>query len=332
MIFDKNRVAHMLGVAEYMYAHASEYGLSPADMFFLGFVHDIGYVVCVDGHERYGAELLGSHPFSEFVASHGLTPSGYAWRHNILETEIPSEMILLWEADMSVDSSGAVVGFDARLLDIGKRHGVGSLAYQTCGKTISWLEKNKNPPAKTNLRGIIKLNNIDFGGIKMQMPNTFRALSDYIRAVEEVKADIRSRLAGDIVDASVFPALLAMIPMPVAAISPEVQKDFELLSSEMPDHEAFEISDMAKAEVLKSATTVFALAVEIVDAGAKQYVIKRHAFSERFLSFGSEKFYSICDTLWQTAKGFSSPSGICEAMSTFEQMLSAYEKAMSAES
>lgn len=38
--------------------------------------------------------------------------------------DIPKELILLWEADVSVDSMGNEVGFKNRLTDIGLRYGL----------------------------------------------------------------------------------------------------------------------------------------------------------------------------------------------------------------
>lgn len=56
---------------------------------------------------------------------------------------IPSQLILLWEADMHVDQSGEDVGYEARLEDIGSRLGFDSEPYRICSKTIEWLKQQE---------------------------------------------------------------------------------------------------------------------------------------------------------------------------------------------
>ncbi len=139
------RIAHMHGVAEWMYEHAEEYGCeNKEEMYLLGLVHDIGYLYGKNGHEQNGPELLGLDTYyGRFVFAHGLTPQEYMNCHGCLAPDIPNEMILLWTADMTVDMSGNPVGFKARLDNIGRRYGIDSEPYRTCQETMLWLENRK---------------------------------------------------------------------------------------------------------------------------------------------------------------------------------------------
>ena len=146
MLITNERIAHMHGVAEWMYEHAEEYGCKNKDeMYLLGLIHDIGYIYGnKEEHEQRGAELLGINTYyGKFVQAHGLTPQEYMTHNNCLNSEIPNEMILLWTADMMVDSKGNVVGFKARLDDIEKRYGTDSESYCICKEIMLWLENRK---------------------------------------------------------------------------------------------------------------------------------------------------------------------------------------------
>ena len=152
-----NRIAHMHGVAEYMYAHADKYNLIPEEMYFLGLNHDIGYINGKEGHEDFGGELLHtlgiSKELSDIISWHGTTPNEYKELHVCFDDEIPDALILLWEADMHIDLSGKDVGYKARLEDIGNRHGFDSKPYQTCKATIEWLLNREAVKYLTNLNG-----------------------------------------------------------------------------------------------------------------------------------------------------------------------------------
>ncbi len=146
MQITNERIAHMHGVAEWMYEHAEEYGCENKDeMYLLGLVHDIGYLYGnKEEHEQKGAELLGLDTYyGRFVRNHGLTPQEYIERYGCFNSEIPNEMILLWTADMMVDSKGNTVGFKARLDDIANRYGADSEIHDRCWETIFWLENRK---------------------------------------------------------------------------------------------------------------------------------------------------------------------------------------------
>lgn len=143
---DDDRIRHMHGVAEYMYAHALEFQLEPEKMYVLGLLHDIGYVDGKEGHESRGANILKSLGFGmEYFISilwHGSTPSDFlALTGGCKKLQIPKELILLWKADMTVNGRGEEVGYEERLRDIGDRLGYDSRAYKNCKEVIEWLKK-----------------------------------------------------------------------------------------------------------------------------------------------------------------------------------------------
>ena len=138
-----DKVNHMRGVAEYMFVNADKYGLDPDKMYTLGLLHDIGYIHNKDGHAGYGAELLNSLGFiyGDIVSWHGTSPKAYMMLNET--QEIPKELILLWEADLSVSPKGEYIGFDARLKDIGHRYGYNSKQYNIAKETVEWLRKKR---------------------------------------------------------------------------------------------------------------------------------------------------------------------------------------------
>lgn len=143
MIMSEKRIKHMHGVAEYMYRNANKYGLNPEEMYILGLLHDIGYVQGRLDHEVIGARLLEKEGYkhSSIVSWHGTTPLDYMRLRDCSVEDIPKELILLWEADVSVDSMGNEVGFKDRLTDIGLRYGFDSLPYRIVEETINWLKE-----------------------------------------------------------------------------------------------------------------------------------------------------------------------------------------------
>lgn len=111
------KMAHMIGVAEYMRERAKDYGLNPDIMYTIGLLHDIGYVNARADHERYGADMLNSMGLNEQITFairyHGENP--YDVQERFGKNSITREYVLLLEADMSVDARGYRVGFEKRL-------------------------------------------------------------------------------------------------------------------------------------------------------------------------------------------------------------------------
>lgn len=119
------KIAHMVGVAAYMRDRADDYGVDGNVAYTAGLLHDIGYLEGQLGHEEIGAEILeacgmrGEIVFA--VANHATKLS------NIPEDQISPILVLMVEADLSVDARGFRVGFEDRLKDIAKRHGVNTM-------------------------------------------------------------------------------------------------------------------------------------------------------------------------------------------------------------
>lgn len=132
----EERIAHMHGVAEYCYRHASDsfYKLDPNEMYILGLLHDVGYIGGKSHHEMFGGEMLRDLGYEDWkeVAMHGnlLTTMPF---HN-------KKLLLLIEADMKIDIGGREVGYDRRLKSIAERHGDNSRAYELCRRNIEFLK------------------------------------------------------------------------------------------------------------------------------------------------------------------------------------------------
>lgn len=147
------RIRHMHGVAELMYHYYDAFHcnyLSKEDVYVLGLNHDIGYMSGKADHEAYGSNIFAE--FCEFgsqnmitkcILHHGDTPQKYMVNQMCFEDEIPNELILLWWADMCIESggryAGEFVGFQGRLKGMKARYGENSEPYQICKETIKWL-------------------------------------------------------------------------------------------------------------------------------------------------------------------------------------------------
>ena len=116
------KIAHMVGVAEYMRDRADDYGIDGNVAYTAGMLHDIGYLEGRLGHEEIGAEILeacgmrGEIVFA--VANHATELK------QIPKEQVSPLLVLMVEADLSVDAKGFRVGFDKRLADIEKRYGI----------------------------------------------------------------------------------------------------------------------------------------------------------------------------------------------------------------
>lgn len=116
------KIAHMVGVAAYMRDRADDYGVDGNVAYTAGLLHDIGYLEGRLGHEEIGAEILeacGMHGEIVFAVANHATEL-----KTIPENQVSPMLVLMVEADLSVDARGFRVGFDSRLKDIERRYGV----------------------------------------------------------------------------------------------------------------------------------------------------------------------------------------------------------------
>lgn len=123
----KDRINHMVAVAEYMVDHCDEYNISNKnDMYFLGYIHDIGSMFGVNDHEINGANYLQQLQLADWMTDairyHGKSISEYTKTHKCHEMDIPSYMVLLWEADLHVGPDGRHMTMQERINDIIERH------------------------------------------------------------------------------------------------------------------------------------------------------------------------------------------------------------------
>lgn len=154
-LISDERIKHMHGVAEFMYENYDKFNckyINKEEIYILGLNHDIGYINGKSNHELCGANMFAE--FTEFgqknimtqcILYHGDTPREYMEKYQCSEEDIPDELILLWLADMCIESAGENagknIGFQARLDNLAERYGTDSEPYLICKETMDWLNK-----------------------------------------------------------------------------------------------------------------------------------------------------------------------------------------------
>lgn len=131
------RIAHMHGVAEYMYRHASDdfYRLDKDQAYMVGLLHDIGYIEGKSHHESFGGILLMKMGFKDcqIIAEHG--------KQLDQDSINNKKLLLLVEADMHVSSaSKKEITYEEKLKELAAEHGKDSKAYALCEKNIRFLQ------------------------------------------------------------------------------------------------------------------------------------------------------------------------------------------------
>lgn len=129
-----DKLRHIRLVAEVMRACAVANGMDDeaADaMFLLGFVHDIGYMRGPNDHAAAGADILAASGYahSEAVRHHG----------RAIENP-PTELVMLWHADMTCDHCGRRVSYAQRLAGIIERYGKDSSQARHARRIVERLE------------------------------------------------------------------------------------------------------------------------------------------------------------------------------------------------
>lgn len=137
------KMAHSIGVAEYMRERAEDYGLNGDVMYTVGLLHDIGYINGRADHEKRGAEILSAIGVDDdirfAILHHG--EKGRDVQTQYGNEAISPEFVLLLEADSSVNARGYRVGFEKRLEDIERRYGHDHPAYDTVKDNISFIKE-----------------------------------------------------------------------------------------------------------------------------------------------------------------------------------------------
>lgn len=123
------KTKHSVAVAEYMKQNAIEYNLDENEMFTLGLIHDIGYLLCDfknrearSQHNKLGGDFMKQQGYKYWteIFFHGSYPCEY---------ESPA-LTLLNEADMQISPDGTFLGYEKRLEDIRNRYGSDSREYK----------------------------------------------------------------------------------------------------------------------------------------------------------------------------------------------------------
>lgn len=126
---NRYKMAHMIGVAEYMRTNADAYNPESAkadagqmadfrdQMYLIGLIHDVGYLRGRVGHEEFGAALiaktLGEGTVSEMIREHGRDVSKV--RMGILMNPVFGLLVV---ADYHIGIDGFQVTPDARVAEI----------------------------------------------------------------------------------------------------------------------------------------------------------------------------------------------------------------------
>lgn len=132
-----NKLIHSKAVAEKMRSKALELGWDitrAEDMYLLGLLHDVGYIVSKNHHANAGALLLArnNYRYSFEVQHHGRP------------VDNPSdELLLLWWADLTTLYNGWEATLKHRLKDVEIRYGVDSYQYQNVLEIMKILYVNR---------------------------------------------------------------------------------------------------------------------------------------------------------------------------------------------
>lgn len=111
-IITDDRIAHMHKVAEYMYAHAKDYGLEheKEQIYVLGLLHDVGAIRGSENHAYSGYDMLRMMNLSQkwlaVINTHSMSPTKYCKYYGINRDAVPPIQILMWDADMHYGPAG----------------------------------------------------------------------------------------------------------------------------------------------------------------------------------------------------------------------------------
>ena len=140
------KAAHSVSVARYMMDNAFYWGVEPDEAYTIGLLHDVGYIYGRRGHEASGSVLLermGLYgTYTEAILYHGTDPYSKPVRDALEDNPNLKVMLtLLYDADMSIDAGGRLVGHKGRLEDIKLRYGEDHIAYRTASAEVRFVEE-----------------------------------------------------------------------------------------------------------------------------------------------------------------------------------------------
>lgn len=143
------KISHSVGVAEYMRERAEDYGLDGNIAYTTGLLHDIGYLEGRLGHEQIGGEILTAMKMPDWIV---YCISNHANElAKLPKEEISPMLVLLVEADLSIEVHGYRVGFEKRVEDIASRYGTESPAFDAVKSNVNFIkeyQKEHNIPSQ----------------------------------------------------------------------------------------------------------------------------------------------------------------------------------------
>lgn len=140
-LLNNNRLAHSIGVANFLYTYGLTHNYSAKDtqnLYLMGLLHDIGYLDNPSGanHAAKGSDILrrnGFHQkFTNCIRFHGKVPE---------KQPISKNQKLLWLGDLCINHRGDFVGYHTRFQSISLRYKSDDRRYQNVKRIIDILEK-----------------------------------------------------------------------------------------------------------------------------------------------------------------------------------------------
>ena len=149
MIIEQDQYRHIIGVAEYMYEHAAEFGLSETkeQLYVAGLLHSVGAIRMRNQDGKDSVDILRMLDFPQFymtiIESNQISPEEYKKKYGVNDGQIPKAQILMWKANLTIDFDGNECDMHKRVEQIEKWHITHGYAdNHSARKTMDWLFKN----------------------------------------------------------------------------------------------------------------------------------------------------------------------------------------------
>lgn len=144
-----DKYKHITGVAEYMYEHADEFGLSDTkeQLYVVGLLHSVGAIRMRNKDDKDSVDILRMLNFPQFymtiIESNSICPEEYKKKYGVSDEQIPKAQILMWKANMIIDFDGNECDILKRVEQIEKWHiDNGYIDNHSARKTMNWLLEN----------------------------------------------------------------------------------------------------------------------------------------------------------------------------------------------
>ena len=143
--FEQKKLERMLGVAHYMEKEAPRYGIHPDDAFATGFLGalDRSFEDSDLNLQDYGVPEAGPR-LKDILLSRHCTPMEYMRTHHCTARKIPKELLLFWDAELSVGENGQKIEPALRLEELLRLYGPDARSYRGALETAKWLARQKD--------------------------------------------------------------------------------------------------------------------------------------------------------------------------------------------